>query len=153
MIINAEFIVNASIGEVWELLLDPKCLKICIPGCESITAKDEKEFSGVVSVKVGPIKIRFKVKIIIIDKQPPRLLIAKAFGEDVFKAGQFTQNNRLSLQELGNHKTKLTFTSDFSPSGRIATFGERVLRAKAREMQDRFLASFNAYLDKEGREV
>jgi carbon monoxide dehydrogenase subunit G len=151
MNINAEFIVNASIGEVWDLLLDPKCLRVCIPGCESITAKNEEQFSGVVGVKVGPIKTRFKMEIIIIEKQPPRLLVAKAVGEDLFKAGTFTQKNRLSLQELSTSKTKVTVTSEFNPSGRIATFGERVFRAKARKIQDEFLASFETYLDKEGR--
>ena len=58
-----------------------------------------------------------------------------------------------SEQELGNDKTKLAYTSEFSPSGRIATFGERVLRAKAKEMQGMFLASFKTYLDKKGRGV
>jgi len=153
MILESELTINASIEEVWKKLLDPKCIRSCIPGCESFVSKNDREFEGVIRVKIGPIKTRFKVRVIVIEMEPPTLLISKAFGEDLFKAGQFTQRNHLGLEEIDIYQTKLTYASEFNISGKIATFGERVFKAKAKEMQDQFLASFTNYLNKKGREA
>jgi len=151
MIIESSITLDGPIKEIWEMLLDPECLKDCIPGCESVVIQSNGEFEGTVKVKIGPIKARFKVVLTIVEKQPPVRLISKAVGKDLFKVGRFTQKNQLVLEKLGTNKTRLTYTSEFNISGKIAIFGERIFRAKAKEMEENFLASLSDILKHRGQ--
>ena len=47
--------IDAPIGKVWEALNDPEILKACIPGCESLDKKSERELAATVALKIGPI--------------------------------------------------------------------------------------------------
>ncbi len=87
----------------------------------------------------------------IVEKQPPVRLVSKALGRDRFQTGRFTQENQLILEELHPNRTRLTYTSEITISGKIATFGERVFRAKAKEMEENFLASLSDILKHGGR--
>ncbi len=151
MVIESSITLDGSIKEIWEKLLDPACLKDCIPGCESVVIRNDREFEGIVKVKIGPIKTRFKVVLEIVEKQAPVRLISKALGKDLFKTGQFTQKNQLVLEELDTTKTRLTYSSELNISGKIATFGERIFRAKAKEMEESFLTSLSDILKHRGQ--
>jgi len=151
MIIESSITLDGPINEIWEKLLDPACLKDCIPGCESVIIRSNGEFEGTVKVKIGPIKMRFKVVLTIVEKQPPVRLISKALGKDLFKVGRFTQKNQLVLEKLDSNKTRLSYISELNISGKIANFGERVLRAKAKEMEENYLASLSDILKHRGR--
>lgn len=151
MIIESSITLDGPVKEVWEKLLDPACLRNCIPGCESISVRSNGEFEGTVKVKIGPIKARFDVVLTIVEKQPPVRLVSKVLGRDRFRTGRFTQENQLALEEINPNRTRLTYTSDLSISGKIATFGERVFRAKAKEMEENFLASLSNILKHGGR--
>ncbi len=151
MIIESSITLDGPIKEIWEMLLDPECLKDCIPGCESVVIRSNGEFEGTVKVKIGPIKMRFKVVLTIVEKQPPVRLISKAVGKDLFKVGRFTQKNQLVLEKLDTNKTRLTYTSELNISGKIALFGERIFRAKAKEMEENFLASLSDILKHRGQ--
>jgi carbon monoxide dehydrogenase subunit G len=150
MIIESSITIDGPIKEIWEKLLDPACLKACIPGCESVIIRSDQEFEGTVKVKIGPIKTKFEVVLTIVEKRPPVHLTTKALGKDLFKAGQFTQKNQLVLEGLNTNKTRLTYTSELNISGKIATFGERIFRAKAKEMEENFLASLSDILKHRG---
>src|SRR5262249_18732789 len=61
----------ASRETVWTKLNDPEVLKSCIPGCEQLDKNSENEFQAVASVKVGPVKARWKGKVRLSDLDPP----------------------------------------------------------------------------------
>ncbi|SPD75228.1 putative Carbon monoxide dehydrogenase subunit G [uncultured Desulfobacterium sp.] len=151
MIIESSITLDGPVKEVWEKLLDPACLKNCIPGCESVSVQSNGEFKGTVKVKIGPIKARFDVVLTIVEMQPPVRLVSKMQGRDRFHTGRFTQENQLALEEINPDRTRLTYTSNLSISGKIATFGERIFRAKAKEMEKNFLASLSDILKHEER--
>lgn len=146
MIIESSITLEGPVKKVWEKLLDPACLINCIPGCESVSVRSNGEFEGTVNVMIGPLKARFDVVLTIVEEQPPVRLVSKVLGRDRFHLGRFTQENQLALEELHPNRTRLTYTSDITISGKIATLGERVFRAKAKEMEDNFLASLSDIL-------
>jgi carbon monoxide dehydrogenase subunit G len=63
--------IGASIDKVWEALNDPVVLKACIPGCESLEKKSDKELAATVALKIGPIKARFNGEVELQNLQPP----------------------------------------------------------------------------------
>src|SRR5262249_56902207 len=58
--IEEEFEVRAPVQQVWEYLIDPAKVVVCIPGAELLEARDERTFVGAVKVKVGPMSMSFK---------------------------------------------------------------------------------------------
>ena len=63
MTMTGEVQLPASRDKVWAMLKDPEVLKTCIPGCEQFDQNSETEFQATASVKVGPVKARWKGKI------------------------------------------------------------------------------------------
>ena len=58
--IEEEFEVRAPVQQVWEYLIDPAKVVVCIPGAELLETKDEGSFVGAVKVKLGPMSMSFK---------------------------------------------------------------------------------------------
>ena len=69
--IAEEFEVQAPVQRVWEYLIDPAKVAVCIPGAELLESKDDGTFIGAVKVKVGPMSMSYKgtVKFTELDEQ------------------------------------------------------------------------------------
>ena len=63
--------LHANREAVWAKLNDPAVLKSCIPGCEQLDMLSDSEFQAVATVKVGPVKTRWKGKVRLSDFDPP----------------------------------------------------------------------------------
>jgi carbon monoxide dehydrogenase subunit G len=134
MLIEGKFTLQAPIQEVWDFLFEPETLASCIPGAEKIEAIDDKTYESVVKQKVGPISVRFKFTTTLTEIDPPRHLKAVGRGEDTGKAGTFTQKTTVNLTEISEDSVEVSYSSNVSLVGRLATFGERIMRAKAKEV-------------------
>jgi hypothetical protein len=71
MTMNGEVELAATRETVWAKLNDPEVLKACIPGCEQLDRNAENEFQATATVKVGPVKARWKGKVRLSDLDPP----------------------------------------------------------------------------------
>jgi carbon monoxide dehydrogenase subunit G len=56
---------------VWAMLNEPAVLKSCIPGCESLDKDSDNEFRAVATIKIGPVKARWKGKVRFSNLDPP----------------------------------------------------------------------------------
>ena len=63
MTMNGEVQLAATPETVWEKLNDPATLKACIPGCEQLDKLSDTEMQAVATVKIGPVKAKFKGKV------------------------------------------------------------------------------------------
>lgn len=138
MLIEGKFTLRAPIQEVWDFLLAPGTLASCIPGAEKMEAIDDKTYESVVKQKVGPISVRFKFTTTLTDIDPPRHLKAVGRGADIGKAGIFTQETTVDLTEISKDEVEVSYSSNVSITGRLATFGERIMRAKAKTAGEEF---------------
>ena len=134
MVIEGKFTLQAPIQQVWSFLLSPETLMACIPGAEKMDAIDDRTYESVVKQKVGPIEVRLKFTTTLATMDPPRYLEAVGGGEEVHKAGTFTQKTTVSLNEISKDSVEISYHSNVSLVGRLATFGDRIMRAKAKEM-------------------
>ncbi len=138
MLMEGRFTLKAPIQEVWDFLLEPGTLASCIPGAEKMEALDDKTYETIVKMKVGPISMRLKFTTTLTELDPPRYLKAVGKGAELSKAGTFTQLTTVNLTEISKDEVEVSYTSNVSIVGRMATFGERIMRAKAKDVGDEF---------------
>jgi carbon monoxide dehydrogenase subunit G len=139
MLMEGKFTLEeAPIQEVWDFLLKPETLASCVPGAEKMEAIDDRTYESIVKQKVGPISVRFKFTTTLAEIDPPRYLKAVGRGADIGKAGTFTQETTVSLTEISEDSVEISYHSNVSLVGRLATFGERIMRAKAKELEKEF---------------
>ena len=138
MLIEGKFTLKAPIQEVWDFLLEPGTLASCIPGAEKMEAIDDNTYETIVKQKVGPISVRLKFTTTLTEKEPPRHLKAIGRGADIGKAGIFTQQTTVNLNQISTDDVEISYVSNVSIVGRLATFGERIMRAKAKGVGEEF---------------
>jgi carbon monoxide dehydrogenase subunit G len=138
MIIEGKLTVRAPIRELWDMLLDPETLGSCLPGAEKVEKIDEKTYDAVVKQKVGPIKVTLKFRNVLTDLQPPHRLVLEGEGEDITKLGHMKQKTVVELSEIGGGNVDVSYTSDVAIVGKLAMFGDRVMKGKAKEVEKEF---------------
>jgi carbon monoxide dehydrogenase subunit G len=138
MLIEGQFKIQAPIQQVWDSLLDPKTLGSCVPGTEMMEAVDKETYESVVKQKVGPFKIKLKFTTKLTEVRPPNYIKAVGRGADVTKLGNFSSEIEVKLTETAPNSVDVSYTANVSLVGKLATFGERVMRAKAKEVGDEF---------------
>jgi carbon monoxide dehydrogenase subunit G len=138
MQMEGKFSLKAPIQKLWDTLLDPKTLLSCIPGAEKIERIDEKTFDCVVKQKVGPISVKFKFKSILSKVEPPTHIEVDGEGEDIGKAGHFVQKSVVDLRETSGGEVEISYRTDATIVGKLAMFGDRIMRAKAKKVEEEF---------------
>jgi carbon monoxide dehydrogenase subunit G len=146
MLIEGKFTLDAPIQQVWDFLLDPETLVTCIPGAEKMEAIDDRTYESVVKQKVGPISVTFRFTTNLVEMDPPRYLKATGTGEEVHKAGTFSQRTAVNLTEISENSVEVSYSSNVSLVGRLSTFGDRIMRAKAKEMGEEVTKNFEERL-------
>jgi carbon monoxide dehydrogenase subunit G len=131
--------VKSTVRKVWNSLLDPEIVGHCIPGCETVEPINDKEYNSIIKAKVGFITARFKVRTVIEEIVPYRLIRTAGEGNELRKLGHFRQKTIINFTELSENETEVSYSSDVSIVGKLATFGDRILRAKARELGKEFV--------------
>jgi len=138
MLFEGKFTLKAPIQQVWDFLLEPGTLVSCVPGAEKIEAIDDKTYEGVIKQKVGPISLKLKFTQTLTEINPPKHVKAIGRGADVTKAGTFSQETTVNLTEIAKDEVEVSYSSNVSLVGRLATFGERILRAKVNKVGEEF---------------
>lgn len=138
MIIEGKLTVKAPIQELWDMLLDPETLGSCLPGAEKVEKIDEKTYDAVVKQRVGPIKVTLKFRNVLTQLQPPHRLVLEGEGEDITKLGHMKQKTVVELSEIGDGNVEVSYKSDVAIVGKLAMFGDRVMKGKAKEVEKEF---------------
>jgi len=138
MILEGKFTLKAPIQKLWDTLLEPETLHACLPGAEKIERLDEKTYDCVIKQKVGPISVRFKFKTILTKVEPPTHIEMGGEGEDIGKAGRFTQRTSIDLKETEEGEAEVSYRCNANIVGKLAMFGDRILRAKAKKIEAEF---------------
>mgnify|MGYP000255205016 CR=1 FL=1 len=120
--------IKASPETVWAAILNPEVLKLCVPGCESMTGSVEDGFEATVKQKIGPVSASFSGVVKLSDIDPGRAVTIT--GEGKGGAAGFAKGGakvRLTPVEGG---TELAYEVDASVGGKIAQVGQRPARAR-----------------------
>ena len=147
MILEGKLQLKAPIQKLWDTLLEPETLKACIPGAEKIERLDEKTYDCLIRQKVGPISVRFKFKNILTEIQSPTHIEMRGEGEDIGKAGRFSQKTVIDLKEIEGEQVEISYRCDANIVGKLAMFGDRIMRAKAKTVEAEFTKNLKERLE------
>lgn len=147
MILEGKFKVKAPIQKLWDTMLNPETLRSCIPGAEKIEKLDEKTYDCDIKQKVGPISVRFKFQITLVKIDPPTHAEMEGEGEDIGKAGRFVQKTIIDLKEIEGGEVEIFYRSNANIVGKLAMFGDRILKAKAKKFEREFSQALKEKLE------
>ena len=134
-------IIQAPRQTVWKGLNDPKVLKQCIPGCESIEATSPTEMNAKVTLKVGPVKASFKGNVTLSDIMPPESYRISGQGQGGL-AGFASGGATVKLAENGSGETLMDYDVDAQIGGKLAMLGSRLIDTSARSLAEQFFTKF-----------
>jgi carbon monoxide dehydrogenase subunit G len=140
MTMNGRVQLPARREVVWAKLIDPDVLKACIPGSEQFEKISENEFQAIATVKVGPVKARWKGKVRLSDLDPPHSYRISGEGEGGV-AGFAKGGAKVSLTEQEGG-TLLTYDVEAQIGGKLAQLGQRLINSAAKKTADDFFEKF-----------
>lgn len=146
MLIEGKFILNAHVQTAWEYLLKPETLASCIPGCEKLELVSENVYDCIVVGQVGPISAKFRFSTRLVEIRPPTYFKAIGEGQEMNKAGNFNQETVINLKKVSDKAVEVSYTSNIKIVGRLSTFGDRILKAKAKQVGVQFTEALNKRL-------
>ncbi|MGB7950746.1 MAG: carbon monoxide dehydrogenase subunit G [Candidatus Binatia bacterium] len=143
MKIEGSYTFNASREKVWEVLLDPKIMAQCMPGCESMREIGPDQYEATLKVGIASVKGTYKGKVSLKDKQAPShyVLSGEGSGGPGFMQGDVT----IDLEEKEG-RTVLKYSTDAKVGGLIASIGQRMLNGVAKMMVDQFFKKIESFI-------
>jgi len=142
MNMTGEVQLPASRETVWAMLNEPAVLKSCIPGCESLDKDSDNEFRAVATIKIGPVKARWKGKVRFSNLDPPNSYRISGEG-DGGVAGFAKGGAKVSLANK-NGGTVLSYNVEAQIGGKLAQLGQRLINSVAKKTADDFFGNFAA---------
>jgi carbon monoxide dehydrogenase subunit G len=141
--IDGSYTFNAPRDRVWQVLLDPKIIAQCMPGCESMKEIGPDQYEATMKVGIASVKGTYKGKVSIKDKQPPAhyVLSGEGSGGPGFMQGDVS----IDLGEKDG-QTLLKYSTDAKVGGLIASVGQRMLNGAAKMMVDQFFRKMETFI-------
>jgi carbon monoxide dehydrogenase subunit G len=140
---EGKYTFKAPREKVWQVLLDPKILAQCMPGCEDLKEIGPDQYEANVKVGIAAVKGTYKAKISIKDKQPPShyVLSGQGSGGPGFMQGDMV----IDLEQKGG-ETLLKHSTDAKVGGLIAGVGQRMIGGIAKMMIDQFFKKMESFV-------
>lgn len=140
---EGNYTFKASREKVWQVLLDPKILAQCMPGCEDLKEIGPDQYEASVKVGIAAVKGTYKAKVSIKEKQPPShyVLSGQGSGGPGFMQGDVV----IDLEQKGG-ETLLKYSTDAKVGGLIAGVGQRMIGGIAKMMVDQFFKKMEAFV-------
>ena len=126
---------------VWNALNDPAVLKDCVPGCESMEPDGEHAWRVVMAARVGPVSARFNGRMSLTDIHEPESYTLQFDGQGG-AAGFARGDARVTLKQLDERQTELSYVAKAQIGGKLAQIGSRLVDGAAAKLADDFFARF-----------
>ena len=140
MRLENDFVVPAPPADAWRVLTDIERVVPCVPGAELTEIIDARNYTGKISVRLGPVSLAFDGKAEFTewddDAKKARL---KASGREARNRGSADANVTFALEAVDGG-TRVTIVTDLQLAGPIAQYGrsQGVIAGVSAEMVARF---------------
>ncbi len=125
------------------LLEDLERIAPCLPGASIQERVDERTYKGRVTVKVGPVTVKYDGVMTVLDvDRVARRLRMRGEGRDPQGAGTASATITMTVSDDGNGGSVGTIESDVAITGRVAQFGRGLMQ----DVADRLLTQFASCL-------
>jgi hypothetical protein len=127
MLITNEFEVAAPVEKVWRFFDDIPHVAACLPGAELTEDLGDEKYKGRVSIRMGPVRLRFNGTADITERDnAAKRIVVNAAGADERGRGQAAMVVSATLSRAGNG-TKVGVTQDLQISGAAAQYGRGMI--------------------------
>ena len=142
--ISRSYVFDAPIERVWSGLMDITVLAACIPGCQSLEPLAEGRYALTLMVKLAAVMGSYSGTVEIVDQNP-----MVSYGLNVEGQGRpgFVKGSGAITLTAAGSSTELTVVGTAQAGGSIARVGQRIIRAAARFMMDRFFKRLKARIE------
>ena len=144
MQIEKTCVLPVPIQNAWDCLADADLVGACVPGVEKVERVDDTHFLVTVTVKVGVIKPTFRLNVTLVEQRPPNYLRSTCVGEANGMMGSLRQTTQIRLSEVIEDQTQMDVQAEVDVFGRLGTFGYGVLKGKADQLWEQFVANLSA---------
>jgi carbon monoxide dehydrogenase subunit G len=137
MDITGSYTFTAPPERVWDLMMDPKAIAACIPGCEALEPDGVDRYRARITLGLAAITGTYDGTVVItekVEKSSYRLAV-EGQGRPGFVKGSAA----ITLRPEGGG-TVVDLTATVQTGGAIARLGQRLIGSAAKMMQDRFFA-------------
>ncbi|MBI4489999.1 MAG: carbon monoxide dehydrogenase subunit G [Deltaproteobacteria bacterium] len=143
MKIEGSYVFKAPRERVWDVLLDPKIMAQCMPGCEGLREIGPDRYEATMKIGIAAVKGTYKGKVSIKEKQPPfhYVLSGEGSGGPGFMQGDVV----IDLDERDG-QAMLKYSTDAKVGGVIAGVGQRMLGGIAKMMMDQFFKKMERFI-------
>jgi len=147
MRVDGSFKLKAPLQKTWDVLLQGDTLASCVPGAEKIETSDNKLYHCLMKQSVGPISVKLQFDVELTEIKPPTYVKAVGRGSALGNLGTFTLDLEVELKELSPNEVEVVYKTDANIVGKLATFGERIMRAKANSVVEQFTKNLQKKLE------
>src|SRR5271154_1470042 len=148
MTMSGEYQLAVPRETVWEKLNDAETLKACIPGCEQLDKTSDTEFQAIATVKIGPVKAKFKGKVTLSDLDPPNGY--KISGQGDGGVAGFAKGAATVKLTPNDGGTMLSYAVEAQIGGKLAQLGQRLVNGAAKKVADDFFEKFKTAVNSSG---
>lgn len=147
MDIKKNFSVAAPQTEVWDFITSAEKVASCLPGVKEVHVKNPGQYTGVMNIKIGPIKTSIKADVAEIEQRAPEFVSYSMKGEEGGRASRLTAETRLSLTQVSSDQTDVEFTSHAVIVGRLGKFAGGTMNKLADSMSEKFITALRLQLE------
>ena len=146
--IKEAFEVQAPVQRVWEYLIDPARVAVCLPGAELLESRDDGSYLGAVKVKVGPVAMSYKgvVKFAELD-EPARVVRLAGAGREAGGGGSAKLTMLSRITPLENGGSQVIVEAEVDLVGKIVQFGRGMIEEVSRQLFRQFAACVKQHLE------
>jgi uncharacterized protein len=127
MLITNEFEVAAPVDKVWRFFDNIPHVAACLPGAELTEDLGDEKYKGRVSIRMGPVRLRFAGTADITERdEAAKRIVVNAAGADERGRGQAAMVVSARLTRSGGG-TRVGVTQDLQVSGAAAQYGRGMI--------------------------
>jgi carbon monoxide dehydrogenase subunit G len=127
MLIKSDFDVAQPVDKVWRFFDDIPRVAACLPGAELTDDLGDEQYKGRVSVRMGPVSLRFAGTAAITERDnTAKRVVVNATGAEEKGKGQASMVVSATLLKVGTG-TKVAVVQDLQVSGAAAQYGRGMI--------------------------
>jgi carbon monoxide dehydrogenase subunit G len=135
MILDHRVTVPATPERTWAFLMDIPQMATCVPGVETVTETGPGVYTGILGVRVGPVRVRLEGRVRVTEQDPTaKTARLEVEATDRRIRGAVSAWSAMLLEPRDDGSTDLVVHTEASVLGKLGQFGQAVLRKKADQL-------------------
>jgi uncharacterized protein len=136
--IEEAFDVQAPVQSVWEYLIDPARVAVCLPGAELLESRDDGSYLGAVKVKLGPVAMSFKGVVTFTERdEQARMVRLVGEGREAGGGGSAKMIMLSTITPLANG-SHVVVEAEVDMVGKVVQFGRGMIQEVSRQLFRQF---------------